>query len=196
MNFKKYKKKYWTDKSLFSKVSDIIFILFIIGMLIPSTRIIISSTIIRIVSFSPSIEDGKEKLSPRDYNWQYASLNGDIHKLSESKNKVIFINFWATWCPPCVAELPEIVDLYKDYSNKVEFILISNDDALTIKNFLKKKNYNITTYNGIEVPPKILQHNSIPFTVIISKTGKILVKKKGAAAWNSKKVRKLLDDNI
>ena len=102
-----------------------------------------------------------------DYNWQLKELNSESINLSELKGKVIFVNLWATWCPPCVAEMPSIQKLYNDYKDKVEFVFITNEDWQTVNKFYQKRNFNLPTYNPLSKNPKLLSSKSIPATFII-----------------------------
>ncbi|WP_066683500.1 TlpA family protein disulfide reductase [Christensenella intestinihominis] len=56
-------------------------------------------------------------------------LSGDTFTLSENKGKVVFLNFWATWCAPCVAEMPAIQELSEEYSDDVIFIGVASHDS-------------------------------------------------------------------
>jgi len=83
--------------------------------------------------------------------------------------------------------------LYNDYKEKVVFLFVTNDDWETVQKFLTKNNYHLPIYNPLTQPPKELISNSIPTTYVINKQGKIVVQKTGAASWNSKTTRKMLD---
>lgn len=173
-------------------ISNIVFMILIGLMLYPPTKVYF----IRLISFAPSaiVEENREVLD--DYNWKLKGLNAETIDFNSLKNKVVFVNFWATWCPPCVAEMPSIQKLYDAYKDKVEFVFISNEDWSTIETFYKDKNYNLPTYNLLSKVPKQLESSSIPATFIIDKNGTIVVDKKGPANWNSEKIRKLLDELI
>lgn len=173
-------------------ISNIVFVIIIGLLLYPPTKVYF----IRLISFSPSVitEDKQEKLAT--YNWNLKGLNTSNIDFNDTKGKVIFVNFWATWCPPCVAEMPGIQKLYDDYKNKVTFVFVSNEDWSIISDFYTKNNYNLPTYNILSKTPNQLKSNSIPATFIIDKNGAIVTDKKGPANWNSNSVRKLLDELI
>lgn len=103
--------------------------------------------------------------------------------LDNSKGKVVLVNFWATWCPPCVKEFPELVKLYNDYKNK-DFVLlfISLDDKSEYDSklipFLKKQGVDFTSYFGNFSNPETIMNyvdkswqGEIPFTGIYNKEG-------------------------
>ena len=110
------------------------------------------------------------------------------------KNKVIFINYWATWCPPCVAEMPSIQSLYNDYNDKIAFVFITSDSKEKVENFYKSNNYKLPTYSLASTPPSILNTRSLPTTFIVDKNGRLVLKETGASNWNSSKERQLLDN--
>ena len=71
------------------------------------------------------------------------NLDGKSVKLSDFKGKVLIIDFWATWCPPCKAEIPDFIDLYKTYQKKGLVILgIALDDKEKVSKFAKDYNIN------------------------------------------------------
>ena len=137
-----------------------------------------------------------KKLSDNDYLWKISNLQGEDFNLGDFKGKVIFLNFWATWCPPCRAEMPGIQDLYNDYKDKVSFILVSNETPGKIIPFLNSKSFNLPVYTPLYQTPQIFESNSIPTTFIISKDGKIVLKDTGAKKWDGQKARILLDKLI
>ncbi|MGB0892553.1 MAG: TlpA family protein disulfide reductase [Flavobacteriaceae bacterium] len=170
-------------------LSNIAFVV-VIGLLIyPPTKVYF----IRLISFSPSIESVDKQKQLENYNWHLKGLNTENLNLSELKGKVIFVNLWATWCPPCVAEMPSIQKLYNDYKDKIEFVFITNEEMEIVNKFYQKRELSLPTYNPLTKYPKNLTSKSIPATFVIDKKGNIVIDKKGAADWNSKKTRAILD---
>ncbi|TLX73057.1 TlpA family protein disulfide reductase [Labilibacter sediminis] len=189
-------KKYSARKTKAGIVIDFLFLLLFLAMLHPVSRHKISSFVIRYTMTSPKEIKDKQILSDSDYSWHYTNSAKEEKHFSELKGKVILLNFWATWCPPCVAEFPAIQELYNEYGDKIEFVLISSEEQEAINQFLDKKGYTIPTYTLADKIPGILSTNSLPTTFLISKKGEIVLNKKGAAKWNSDKVKSLLDKLI
>ena len=142
---------------------------------------------------SPSTIDEEEQANLKNYNWSLVGLDGEQTNLQSKKGEVVLINVWATWCPPCVAELPGFAELYEDYGDKVTFVFVANDEKQKVETFLKKKEYDLPVYFQASTIPQELESNSIPVTYILDKEGNIVVDKTGAANWNSDKIRSLLD---
>ncbi|MGB5818079.1 MAG: TlpA disulfide reductase family protein [Saonia sp.] len=144
-------------------------------------------------SFSPSALEEKEQQHLADYDWRLVGTDGVPFNLEEGKDKVVLVNFWATWCPPCVAEMPSFQKLYDVYGDSLVFIFLASDDETKVQTFLTKKNYTFPVYFARTNAPVQLEHSSIPTTYIIDKNGKIIVKKVGAADWDPDTVSDLLD---
>ena len=147
----------------------------------------------RLISFSPSetSEDKRETLE--DYQWNLQTMNSEEISFSQSKGKVAIINFWATWCPPCIAEMPSFQKLYNDYGTNVDFYFVTSEEPERVHRFLTKHNYTFPVYLQQFEAPGQLQSTVLPTTYVISKNGKIAIKETGVADWNSKKTRNLVD---
>ncbi len=121
---------------------------------------------------------------------------GEDFDLNDKKGNVILINYWATWCPPCIGEMPSLQNLYNDYKDKVTFVFLTSDKKEKVTKFYNDNNYNLPTYNMISIPSAEINTRSLPTTFIIDKNGKIAYKDTGASNWNSASVRNMLDDLI
>ncbi|MCR9181367.1 MAG: TlpA family protein disulfide reductase [Flavobacteriaceae bacterium] len=147
----------------------------------------------RLIAFSPSTISEEKREIMHDYSWKLRELNAANTNLEAAKNEVIIINLWATWCPPCVAEMPSFQALYEDYGDRVAFYFVSNEKSEIINRFMEKHNYTFPIYQALEEAPAKLNSNALPTTYVIDKKGEILIKKTGVADWNSRKLRELLD---
>ncbi|MEQ7800195.1 TlpA disulfide reductase family protein [Pedobacter sp. ASV1-7] len=117
--------------------------------------------------------------------------------LNDLKGKVVFINFWATWCPPCVREMPSINNLKKHYKNNKDlvFLMVDVDGNYDVsKKFMEKNNLDLPLYmpNG-EIPSRFLG-NSIPTTVILDKTGKMVARIEGGRDYMAPEIISSMDD--
>jgi cytochrome c-type biogenesis protein len=127
-----------------------------------------------------NINDSKEKYQFVDFSW---TENGEVKKLSDYKGKVILLNFWATWCPPCKKELPDLSSISKDLSTRdFKIIGISVDEnPAALETYLKTYSLPYTIVH--EQQGNLLNmymsvtggsQNVIPQTFIIDKKGKIV----------------------
>ncbi len=202
MNIKERLKNYYNKKSKWNIFSDILLLLLIIAFLIPQSRMVLGTYVNRakMLIISPSVNKGKDvvQLTAKDYEMVFHDLKGNSKDLSQLKDKVIFINFWATWCPPCVAEMPSIQKLYNHYKDNksIEFFVVSNEKMIKVRSFAQKKGYKLPFYTNRFQVPKVFSSNSIPVTFVVSKSGKIIMKEIGAANWGSKNIVEIIDKLI
>ncbi len=148
----------------------------------------------RMLAFSPAIASRENQTHLDNYNWTLYDLQAEKKlNFSEKQGKVVFVSFWATWCPPCIAEMPSIQKLYNAYKNKVEFALVTNESGETVKKFLEKHGYTLPVFNSYSEPPEVLSASQIPTSFLIGQDGKILIEKTGSANWNAANVQQLLD---
>lgn len=176
--------------------SNIILIVIILAMVIPQTRKPIQIFVNKLISFAPSVNDEEDRVKIADYNWVLESNRGKRTEFSEFENKVVIVNFWATWCPPCLAEMPSFQELYEDYSDKVTFLFVSGEQHETVDNFMKRKRFTLPGYKMLTKAPEPMDGRTLPTTYVIAKDGSIVVDKVGAADWNNEKFRKTLDKLI
>lgn len=102
---------------------------------------------------------------------------GVTHSLENYKGKVIFLNFWATWCPPCKKEMPDVESIYKEYGeNKKDVIIlgINSEKENEVKKFLKDKGYTFPTLidENSEVMRKYFIQ-AFPTSFVIDKEGNV-----------------------
>ncbi|VAW28160.1 hypothetical protein MNBD_BACTEROID07-1644 [hydrothermal vent metagenome] len=190
-----YFQNYFKKRKPFAIVTDILFWGLVLLLVIPTTRVPVASFFIRLTSFAPSGLSAEKQytLSDNAKKWELTDMSGKTVLFSDLLDKPVFINIWATWCPPCRAELPGIQKLYEQYKGKVHFILLSDEPPAKVKAFARKHHYEDMPFYRYSYVPKDFSTRSIPTTFIISKQGKVVLTKKGAARWDSGKVKKLLD---
>jgi thiol-disulfide isomerase/thioredoxin len=119
----------------------------------------------------------------------FTNISGTVITVSSLKGKVVFLNFWATWCPPCLAEMPGINDLHKQFlnSNDVVFIMADADGDLAASTaFLQTRNYDLPLYKAASNIHADLFAGTLPTTIVINKKGEIVFKETGAVNYNTK----------
>jgi peroxiredoxin len=121
-------------------------------------------------------------------DFRVTDLTGKTISLSDYRGKVLFLNFWATWCPPCRAEVPDFVEAYAEHkANGLEILGISVDTAgkSTVTAFVEKYKINYpvvleTRENTGKIVDDYQPGQFIPTTFVIDKTGRIRHKQVGA----------------
>lgn len=173
--------------------SNIFFLVIIILLIIPQTRKPLQVGLNRLFAFSPSQVSKEERRLVSSYNWPLQDLEGEKYNLREAEGDVALVNIWATWCPPCIAEMPSFENLYATYNDSVKFFFISYEQKEKLEAFLEKKNYSLPVFQPLSHAPQSLETSSLPTTYLISKSGEIVIEKTGAADWNSQNVRQIID---
>lgn len=178
----------WKEKKLIDKAGDIIFLFFVIAMIVPSSRMAVTVAVKRVFAFSPREISQEERVSVQSdgFNWPMESLKGERANLSDFRGKALFINEWATWCPPCVAEMPSIQKLYdalKD-DEDVVFIIITNEKREVVEAFMDDGGYNFPVMLARSNPPELFYSRSIPTTFLVAPSGEIVLKEVGSRKWH------------
>lgn len=191
---------YFMAKTKKHKRSNLIFLLIIVLLLIPQTRKPIQVVVNKGIAYfvKPDVIDQTERKQMSNNDWTLKDLNGNLINYKSLEGKVVFVNFWATWCPPCIAEMVSINELYEQFKtyDNVEFLMVSNESSEVIQEFMNSKNYNFPVFQSINNYPSEFNVSSIPRTFIISPTGAILVDKTGAANWSSDEVITIIEDTL
>jgi thiol-disulfide isomerase/thioredoxin len=122
--------------------------------------------------------------------------DGELLNLSENKGKVYFINFWASWCPPCRAEMPSINKLASKVANKdkISFIMVDVDNKMDASvKYMKKNSFNLQVYASVSPIPEQIFNGTLPTTVIIGPDGTIVFHHTGMANYNTTEMINLLN---
>jgi len=113
------------------------------------------------------------------------NLNGQSINLKEYRGKIIFVNFWATWCKPCIKEMPSIKEAQNILKNeKIIFLLASNESAEQIEGFSNTYDYNfnyVRIENSEEMNVQVL-----PATFIFNREGNLVFSESGSRKWDEK----------
>lgn len=150
----------------------------------------------RLIAFSPSVVSVEDTDVVGDYEWILEDMYGERVYFEDARGEVIVLNFWATWCPPCIAEMPSLQELYNAYGDQVKFMFVSQEEDEKIRAFLDKRGFDLPVYKPLSKIPPALYSRSIPATYVIDRDGRIRISKVGVADWNSDSVRGLLDELV
>jgi peroxiredoxin len=118
-------------------------------------------------------------------NFRLTDSNGNTVKLSSYRGKVVLLNFWATWCQPCKAEVPWFVDLQKTYADDLVVLGVSFDEDGwdTVKPFIEQRHVNYPVMlAGPELPDVYRRIESLPATLIINRYGRVVADHLGLAS--------------
>lgn len=136
---------------------------------------------------------GVEALGPAEYAWTLRTLEGDTVRLERYRGRVLFINVWATWCAPCVAEMAGIERLRAALAGSgVEFLLVSPEAEEPVERFLRRYRYELPVLLEGEEMPRGFGLRALPTTFIVDRAGRVALRHRGAADWDQPAVHALL----
>ncbi len=136
-------------------------------------------------SWFSSTQDSSTSSKQRRPDFRLTDLQGQSHANSEWDGKVVVVNFWASWCPPCIKEIPMFVDLQKQYGERgLQFVGIAIDSVEPVQRFIKELRINYPVFvddrKGIEIATQFGNRmGALPFTVIINRQGEIVKRQMG-----------------
>ncbi|MBL1408368.1 TlpA family protein disulfide reductase [Sphingobacterium sp. C459-1T] len=194
-------------KKIKNIVSWIVFVVLMGLVLWSPSRIFIQQQLMKIGFFKPKLEKpveaqaGDKESDPDSIGDKasFSSADNIVYDTEQLKGKVLFINFWATWCPPCRAEMPSIQKLYDKFkgNDNIEFLIveIEGDVEGTAKFLTDQKLKLPIVYPNGEIPSNWLG-GAIPTTVILDKNGKIAAKEEGMYDYSTKEVEAFVQNLI
>lgn len=192
-----------TSKTIFTAVKgnilNILFTTFILFFIfIPGTKAWMLQQFVSIGLFKPEIKkEGVKEISEADTNFSFTDASGKTASTAGLKGKVVFINFWASWCPPCIAEMPSMEALYKKFKDDDRFVFIfinEEEDKTKAIKYLEKNNYTMPMYSSTGNVPIEIYSGSLPTTIVLDREGKVVFKKDGMAGYNTDAFIKQLKD--
>jgi thiol-disulfide isomerase/thioredoxin len=133
---------------------------------------------------------------PAVYDWSLEDLDERPVSFGKFKGKTLFLNIWATWCGPCVGEMPSIARLAENPRLKgknIEFVCVSTDDsAAKVRQFLSDKNWSMTILRAQSLPA-VFRTDGIPATFVIAPSGRIVGAEVGSNEWDDPRVVEILE---
>lgn len=140
-----------------------------------------------------------EAPAPAASDISFKDKSGKTVSLSSLKGKVVFINFWATWCPPCIHEMPSINELKQSYNGNddIVFLMVDVDNNIEKSTaFMKDKGYDLPVYVPAGDIPQDYLGSAIPTTVILDKSGDMIARMEGGRDYKSPDIIKALNELV
>lgn len=185
------------NKRVFS-FSNILYYLLLAGLLavafVPGAKSWGIQQLMKIGLFQPGVPAGKEAAAAAPEMF-FRDATGTPVALSALKGKVVFINFWATWCPPCRAEMPAVNSLYMRWRHHPDlvFLMVDADGDLTrAAKFMTDNGYQLPVAMSAGSVPDSVYAGTLPTTLIIDKAGRIVFRKTGAADYSNTRLQEYL----
>lgn len=165
-------------------------------------RIFISRLLLLALCILPVAGCSKENSAPAQplaADFTLRDLDGKLHKLSDYRGKVVFLNFWATWCPPCRAEIPAMERLNEVLGNK-DFVMLAvntDDELKDLQEFVQENPHKFTVLSDADgTVQKLYRVDKFPETFVIDQQGRIAEHIVGARDWSSTESLKFFSAKI
>ncbi|MBQ0148837.1 MAG: TlpA family protein disulfide reductase [Flavobacteriaceae bacterium] len=186
-------------KVLKNNTSNILFLsLGIVLLFSTDAKAFLQQSLMKVGFFKPNLENVVTKNIDKDYlDVNLINNRGEVVTLADFKGKVVFINFWATWCPPCIAEMPSIQilhDKFKDDSDVVILTVEIESKKDKANQFMKRKKLTLPVYYPNSNLPIVLFDGTLPTTVILDKEGNIAHKTLGMADYSGNDIVGFLNE--
>lgn len=141
-----------------------------------------------------SEKNEEKELIKATFDMELENSKGERMSMKEFKGKVIFFNVWATWCPPCIEEMPTIHNLYESIGDtEVEFLMLSmNQDFQKAIDFRDKYGYNFEIY-ALKGPMPAMYHTElIPTTFVINSEGYLVLQHDGMGQFDTEEFKEFI----
>ncbi|GIX47180.1 MAG: hypothetical protein KatS3mg131_1391 [Candidatus Tectimicrobiota bacterium] len=146
---------------------------------------------------APALAPAAAARAPFPVDFTLPDLQGNLVRLADTRGRVVLLNFWATWCPPCRAEMPALEALHRDYQKRGLTILAISSDVegeKAVAPFVRRYGLTFTVLlDPRNTLGERLQVRGLPTTYLLDKAGRIAAYEVGIRDWNGSKMRRFLE---
>lgn len=172
-------------------VTGLLVMMVVAMLVIPGTKSVFIRGLINLGFFKADIPE-RMQTGQAAPNAVFKNSKGELVSMASLRGKVVFLNFWATWCPPCQAEMPSINELRQKMEGNpnIVFMLVDADGDLSkAATYMAAQKFNLPVFVGEGKIPEVLFSGSMPTTVILDKAGRIAFQHSGAADYSDPKMQ-------
>jgi thiol-disulfide isomerase/thioredoxin len=181
--------KQTSRKSIFNKVGNWVFIALMVLLIFSRDA---KSWLLRQL-VNTGLYNAEIKKDPvansNGLSFLFTGADGQASSTADLKGKVVFVNFWATWCPPCRAEMPSLNALYNQLKDDDRFVFLfinEDDDMNKAKAYLERSSYSLPLMKRVGPVPDEIYSGTLPTTIVLDKKGQVVLKEEGLANYNTK----------
>lgn len=167
-------------------MTNIALVVIVLILLIPSWRLAFQKSILGWTMSAPKVEKLDEGITVPE-NWEFYTLEGKRVSFSDFKNDKVFVNFWASWCAPCLAEMPSLMERNKELQNEVTFLFMTDDQLKKVEAVVSEYSDFRNDFFQYKSLPSSLHHTGIPYSVWVNK-GIITAHFSGSASWSNEDI--------
>ncbi|WP_260397472.1 TlpA family protein disulfide reductase [Empedobacter brevis] len=169
-------------------------------LFVPEAKAMMQQGLMKLGLFQPKLEKVESAIQPKseaNYTFEMVYADGRSVNMEDLKGKVVFMNFWATWCPPCIAEMPSIQQLYDKVKDDEEIVILTVEvegKRDKVAKFMERKKLSLpVVYPNSSIPTKFF-NGSLPTTVILDKKGNIAHTTMGMADYSGQDIVDFLNE--
>lgn len=147
-----------------------------------------------LIKDTQALQTNFKAVSPSIPSFQVTDVEGHKLNLADLKGKKVFVNLWATWCPPCRVEMPSIEKLYQKVNKeKAVFVMLSLDENFDLpKQFIKANQLELPIYYPSENLPAMFNVRGIPATFIFNEKGELIKANEGMDDYDTESYVQLM----
>jgi thiol-disulfide isomerase/thioredoxin len=122
-------------------------------------------------------------------DFSFPDVNGQMQSVAQWRGRILVINFWATWCPPCLKEIPELIKWQQAYQDQsLQFVGIAIEDRQSVVDYLQTININYPILIAGDAGSTLSRQlgniiSAVPFTVIVNSQGQIIHRQPGELSY-------------
>lgn len=179
-------------------VSTLMAVVLVILLISPDAKSWALRQLVQTGLFNASIKETTTVDQP-SVDFDFDDGKGNVRNTASLRGKVVFVNFWASWCPPCRTEFPSIETLYSKFKDNpnVFFLMVNEDgDIEAGLGYLEKENFSVPFYRRSGTVPGEIYSGALPTTVVLDKSGKVRFHHTAFANYSSDKFVRQVEELI
>ncbi len=174
-------------------VKNVLLILLVLSFFVTPLGFESKVLLSRVFAPKPEIVEPQDREKISGYDWRLKDADWKIFNFNRSEGRVVFVNFWASWRIPSIAERKSIQKLYDTYKGRIDFYMITNEKKEPVLELMEERGYAFPVTYLIIGEKMPLDATKVPSGYIIDKNGYIVAESEGIADWDNADIRQLLD---
>ncbi|MFN2316911.1 MAG: TlpA family protein disulfide reductase [Gemmatimonadales bacterium] len=157
-------------------------------------RHVMVAGLLALTAASAGAQAAPESLGTTDGRWRMMTLDGVPVELAGFRGDILVLNVWATWCRPCVTEMPSLQALHEAFAGRgVRVLAVAADRPGPVNRFLRRHQLDLPVFLESDPFPPALGVSAVPTTLVVDQRGNIVLRHRGAADWNRPEVHAFLE---
>jgi thiol-disulfide isomerase/thioredoxin len=176
-------------------INGVIIVALAVLVFVPSAKALLMRSLMGVGLFRVDVSAAAPAPVKSTIDIAFRDASGKDISLKQLKGKVVLLNFWATWCPPCRAEMPSLNSLHQKLKTDTNIVFIAVDADSKLKEsaqFMAKYDYHLPLYEVMSDVPESVYGGNLPTTVIFDKEGTMVFRHEGMANYDTERVKGFL----